>query len=76
MELRLKEDCVQKSRVPWRVGVDGFHQRVPLVLSDECSGRILTLLQEVEMAEVWPTTVSTTFFFFIPHQPHYHGGTA
>ena len=32
------------------VGVDGVHPRVPIDLSDECLGRKLMLLLEVEMA--------------------------
>ena len=38
------------------VGVDHFHPRVPLDLSDECCGRIL------HKVRVRPTNASTTFF--------------
>ena len=48
------------------VGSDGFHMRVPLDLSNECCGRILMLLHEVEMAGVWPTNAGTTLFSLIP----------
>ena len=32
------------------VGVDGFHPRVPLDLSDECCGGLLTLLLKLVMS--------------------------
>ena len=47
------------------VGVDGFHPRVLLALSDECCGAIFTLLNKVEMAGLWPTNASSTVFFVI-----------
>ena len=46
-------------------GVDGFHLRLPLDLSDVCCDGILTLLRKVEMARVWSTDASTALFFLI-----------
>ena len=40
------------------VEVDGFHPRVPLDLPHDCCDRLLTLLQKVEMAGVWPATAT------------------
>ena len=45
-------------------GVDGFHPRVLLDLSDERCGRFIKLLRKVEMAGVWPANASATLFFF------------
>ena len=47
-------------------GVDGFHPRVPLGLSEKRCGGRLTLVREVEMAEVWPANASITLFLLIP----------
>ena len=47
-------------------GVDGFHPRVPLGLSEKCCGGRLTLVREAEMAEVRPANASTTLFWLIP----------
>ena len=40
--------------------------RVPLDLSDDCCGKILTLLHKVEMAGVWSANASTTLSFWYP----------
>ena len=47
-------------------GVDGFHPRVLLGLSEKCCGGRLTPVREVEMAEVWPANASITLFLLIP----------
>ena len=44
------------------IGVDGFHARVLLDLSDECCRRILKLLHKVEMPWICPTNAWTTLF--------------
>ena len=44
------------------VRVDDFHPRVSLDLSDECCGRVLILLREIQMAGVWPIDAGTTLF--------------
>ena len=48
------------------VRVDDFHPRVSLDLSDECCGRVHTLLHEIQMT-AWPTNASTTLFSPIPN---------
>ena len=49
------------------LGVDGFHAKLPLDLSDECHERIVMILHEVESAGQWPTNASTTMSFLIPN---------
>ena len=50
-----------------QTGVDGFHPKHPLDLSDECHERIVMLLHEVESAGHWPTNASTTMSFLMPN---------
>ena len=51
--------------------VDGFHSNVSLDLSDECCGKIHTLLHEIQMAGVWPIDADRrryhAFFVSIPN---------
>ena len=54
--------------------VDGFHSNVSLDLSDECCGRIHTLLHEIQMAGVWPIDAGTVLFCF--HSKRHHKRTS
>ena len=62
--------CAQKSSCGLKkeyhgVGLDGFHPRVPLDLSDGCCGGILALLHKVEMVGTCPGMLAPTLFFLI-----------
>ena len=48
------------------MGLDGFHPWVPLDHTDECCERLLSMLDEMEMAGKWPTNASTTLYFLMP----------
>ena len=49
-----------------KVGVDGFHPKVCLDLTDWCCEEILILLPKIKMAGQRPEIVSVTLFFIIP----------
>ena len=48
------------------VGCDGFHPKVPLILTKETRREIVEFLEKVEQSGKWPQQACTTMFFLIP----------
>ena len=62
----LLEEVSRLYKAKTGVGCDGFHPKVPLVLTKETRGEIVEFLEKVEESGKWRQQACTTMFFLIP----------
>ena len=60
------EKAAKSYKAKTGVGIDGFHPKVPLDLTEETTGEVVEFLDNVEQSGKWPQQARTTMFFLLP----------